>query len=127
KVYAIVPTHDLAAARTFYEDKVGAKVSREVEDGSGVLYVCGEGSEFLLYQTQVRIPAEHTTMFFRVPDIDGAVADLESRGIEFLEYDMADYGFEGSGKTKVFTSEGYAGAFFNDPEGNIIGVTQMDA
>jgi len=125
KVHAIVPTHDLATARRFYEDKLGAKVAQEMRDGGGLVLACGEGSEFLLYQTQVKIPAEHTTMFFRVANVDDAVADLESRGVTFEVYDLESMGFEGMGSGKIIRTDEIATAFFKDPEGNIISVTEM--
>ncbi len=125
KVNAIVPTHDIARARRFYEDTLGAKVIDDIEEQGAVRFECGEGSEFLLYRTNVAIPAEHTCMYFHVPDVEAAVVDLESRGVTFEEYDLEALGYEGSGSGKVIRSPGTASAWFTDPDGNILSITEL--
>lgn len=125
KVNAIVPTHDIARSRRFYEDTLGAKVIDDLEAQGAVRFECGEGSEFLLYQTQVAVPAAHTCMYFHVPDVDAAVVDLESRGVTFEEYDLEELGYDRPGSGKVIRSEGTASAWFTDPEGNILSITEL--
>lgn len=122
KVGAIVPTHDIAGAKGFYENTLGAKVVGEMP-GNAIRFECLGGSEFLLYETTVAVPAEHTCMYFMVDDLDGTIADLESRGVTFEEYDPAELGMDGSGPTKVIEMDGIGSAWFTDPEGNIIAVT----
>ena len=124
KVNAIVPTHDLRAARRFYEDTLGAKVIDEMPE-EAIRFECGEGSEFLLYRTQVAIPAAHTCMYFQVRDIDATVVDLESRGVTFEEYDLDAFGYPGAGRGKIIRQDETASAWFKDPEGNIISVTSL--
>lgn len=129
KVSAIVPTHDIATARRFYEDTLGAKIIDEVSD-TAIRFECGSGSEFLLYRTEVTIPAEHTCMYFIVDDIDASVTDLRSRGVEFQHYDLEELGFEASaddapGDGIILRMGELASAWFTDPEGNILSITQL--
>ena len=124
KACAIVPTHDIDRARRFYEDTLGAKVIDEMPS-EAIRFECGDGSEFLLYRTQVQVPAEHTCMYFLVPDVDAAVVDLESRGVRFEEYDLEAMGYPGGGKGKIIRREDTASAWFTDPEGNILSVTSV--
>ena len=124
KVSAIVPTHDIATARRFYEDTLGAKVIDEVTDAA-IRFECGGGSEFLLYRTDVAVPAEHTCMYFIVDDIESSVIDLRSRGVEFQHYDLEERGFESPGDGTILRMGELASAWFTDPAGNILSVTQL--
>lgn len=126
KVNAVVPTHDIATARRFYEDTLGAKVIDELERDS-IRFECGAGSEFLLYETKVAVPAEHTIMWFHVHDLDATVVDLESRGVRFEEYDLAAMGYEGvePGPQKIIREEHHTSAWFKDPEGNVMALSAI--
>lgn len=122
-VTAVVPTRDVAASRRFYEDKLGLKIAEEQEQMGSVLLDAGGGTQLLLYQTTVDIPAEHTVCTFEVDDVQATVTDLETRGVTFEEYDLADFGFEGAGTGKIIdTPDGGRTAWFKDPEGNILNV-----
>jgi catechol 2,3-dioxygenase-like lactoylglutathione lyase family enzyme len=59
-----------------------------------------------------------TVAHFEVDDIEGAVRELTSRGVKFEEYEAP--------KTVNFIAEvGPArGAWFKDPDGNVLGVRQ---
>lgn len=125
-VQAIAPTRDIGRTRPFYEDTLGLSPVEERPEEGSVLFEAGEGSQLLLYQTEVDVPAAHTVLAFRVDDVPAAVEGLESRDVKFKEYDMSEYGFEGSdAKQKIIDLPGESsgqGAFFTDPEGNIIGL-----
>lgn len=123
-IVAIVPTHDIGRSRRFYEDTLGLKVVEEFDEGS-IGFETSTGSRMLLYTTTVQVPAAHTLASFGTADVEAEVADLESRGVVFEEYDMSEYGFDDMGKSKVLTMpDGMQVAFFKDPEGNILSVAQ---
>jgi catechol 2,3-dioxygenase-like lactoylglutathione lyase family enzyme len=69
-----------------------------------------------------RPPVEtvHTLAHFEVDDIEAAIADLEAKGVTFLDYT------EGPLITTNHIAQiGPArGAWFTDPDGNILGVRQ---
>lgn len=124
KIVAVVPTHDLSKSRPFYENTLGLKVIEEFAEGA-VGFETSHGTRLLLYVTKVQLPAEHTAVSFGVDDVEATVAELESRGVTFQEYDMAEYGFDDMGKSKVLAMpDGTKVAFLTDPEGNILSIAQ---
>jgi len=123
-IVAIVPTHDLSTSRPFYKDTLGLKVLEEFDEGA-VGFETSQGSRLLLYTTQVQVPAEHTTVSFAIDDVEHEVAELESRGVVFEEYDLAEYGFDDVAPSKILTlPDGTKAAFFKDPEGNVLALAQ---
>src|SRR5919202_1984330 len=110
---ATVPAKDLDDTRRFYEDVLGAQVV--MEDPGGIIYRSGD-SLFSLYPTQFAGTAEHTLGAFMVRDVEAAVAELRGKGVTFEEYDLPGL------KTVNGITEigGVKGAWFKDPEGNIL-------
>ena len=47
RVYPTLPAADLERAKRFYAEKLG--LTPEREEPGGLLYRCGEGSQFLLF------------------------------------------------------------------------------
>ena len=117
---ATIPAKDLDGTRRFYEDVLGAQVL--MEDPGGILYRSGD-STFSLYPTEYAGTAAHTLGAFVVSDVDKAVADLRAKGVTFEEYDLPGM------KTVDGIAElgGFKGAWFKDPEGNILSVITMSA
>jgi catechol 2,3-dioxygenase-like lactoylglutathione lyase family enzyme len=117
---AVLPVEDYARAKAFYEDRVGMVVA-DVPDqpGTGMLQA-GSGTRVLLYE-RARTVAEHTALSFEVGDVAAVVADLRGRGIEFEEYDMPGVTWDNG----VARMGDIAAAWFTDPEGNIISISQV--
>jgi catechol 2,3-dioxygenase-like lactoylglutathione lyase family enzyme len=113
-----IPAKDLDGTRRFYEDVLGVEVIRE--SPGGITYRSGD-SVFLLYATQFAGTARHTLGGFLVKDVEATVADLRAKGVTFEEYDMPGLktvdGIATMGEEK--------GAWFKDPEGNILSVGRM--
>jgi hypothetical protein len=66
--------------------------------------------------------SRHTLAALVVDDIDSAVREMRDRGVTFEEYDMGDIRTE-NGVARIGNT---AGAWFKDPDGNIIGLGQYD-
>jgi catechol 2,3-dioxygenase-like lactoylglutathione lyase family enzyme len=117
---ATVPAKDLDGTRRFYEEVLGAQPVHE--DPGGLLYKVGD-TYFSLYPTQFAGTAQHTLGAFMVRDVEAAVADLRGKGVTFEEYDMPGL------KTVNGIAElgGVRGAWFKDPEGNILSVVEYPA
>jgi catechol 2,3-dioxygenase-like lactoylglutathione lyase family enzyme len=117
---ATIPAKDLEGTRRFYEEVLGAHVVNE--DPGGILYKAGD-SYFSLYPTQFAGTAQHTLGAFVVRDIEAAVAGLRDEGVTFEEYDRPGV------KTVNGIAElgGVRGAWFKDPEGNILSVVEYPA
>jgi catechol 2,3-dioxygenase-like lactoylglutathione lyase family enzyme len=116
--HATLPATDLSRARAFYECKLGFKPSLDMP--GGVMYDTG-GTRFLVYPSGGKPSGEHTQMGFTVDDIAAEVAELKQRGIEFLEYDVPGLKTENS----IATTGPVKSAWFEDPEGNLIGLVQF--
>jgi len=117
--YGVLPAEDLSRARSFYHDTLGFEIAEDMGPGQFIVHA-GSGSKFLVYE-RARTRAEHTALSFIVDDLKAVVSDLRSRGVVFEEYDMPG----------LRTVDGIAemgdgsGAWFTDPEGNIINIAQM--
>jgi catechol 2,3-dioxygenase-like lactoylglutathione lyase family enzyme len=114
---ATIPAKDLEGTRKFYENVLGLEMVRE--DPAGISYRTGD-SVLFLYPTEFAGTAQHTLGGFSVSDIEAAVAELRAKGVTFEEYDMPGL------KTVNGIAElgGEKGAWFKDPEGNILSVSQ---
>jgi len=115
-----IPAKDLDGTRTFYEEVLAAQVV--FEDEGGIVYKAGD-AYFSLYPTQFAGTAQHTLGAFLVQDVGAAVAHLRGKGVTFEEYDLPGL------KTVNGIAElgGTRGAWFKDPEGNILSVVQPPA
>jgi predicted enzyme related to lactoylglutathione lyase len=117
--YAVLPAEDLERAREFWGDALGFEVEDYPEMRQFVIDA-GEGTHVMVYE-RARTKAEHTTLSFMVGQFDEVMADLRSRGVEFEDYDMPGL------KTVngiVEMPDGGRGAWFTDPEGNIVNVAE---
>jgi hypothetical protein len=64
-------------------------------------------------------PATYTVLNFPVPDVDAAVAELTTRGVQFLHYDQPP-----TDETGVMRAGGPLIAWFTDPAGNVLSVLE---
>ncbi len=119
KAHATIAVSDLDRAKKFYEGPLGLK--RMDERSDGVRYETTGGNWFLVYPSQFAGTAKSTYMSFEVDDVEMAVKELRERGIVFEEYDFPGL------KTVdgIAEIQGAKGAWFKDPDGNIIAVGQQ--
>lgn len=109
---------DVDAARTFYSDTLGMKVT--AEEGQGPIWLhSADGNVTLVYPKPDHAPAVFTVLNLSVSDIDEAIDELTARGVTFERYDAMDADDRG-----VVRAEGHAVAWFTDPAGNIVSVIQ---
>ena len=118
-VYAVLPTNDLEASRTWWRDKAGMEPTHE--DLGGLWYSCGEGTWFLVTPSQYAGTAQNTAASFKVADLDAVMDELRRRGVTFEDYDLEAF------KTVngVFEYEGFRVGWFKDNAGNIVEVGQV--
>ncbi|WP_229206817.1 VOC family protein [Dyadobacter crusticola] len=79
------------------------------------------GNHFLIYEKPNHSPATYTTLNFLVSNIEEAVADLKSRGVQFESYNFP--GLK-TGEDHIARGNGPTIAWFKDPAENIISVIQ---
>ena len=114
-----LPVNDLTRARSFYEDKLGLKVSKATD--MDVIYECGAGTMLYVWQRETG-PTDHTEAGFTVDNIEEEVKELKTKGVEFEAYDMPGLKTDENGIAKI---DGYKSAWFKDPDGNIISLAEM--
>ena len=114
----MIATKDMARARKFWEGTLGFKAADEGPDG-GVRLTAPSGEQCYLYPSQFAGTAQNTVAGFEVDDFDATIEELRGKGVKFEEYDLPEI------KTVngVVDWDGWKGAWFKDPDGNIIAVT----
>lgn len=115
---AFVLVRDRAAAKAFYSDTLGLR--QVAEDDFATCYDLN-GITLRLTTVEDHKPAPHTVLGWAVPDIVATSRELAAKGVTFNIYpgfDMDELGIWTSpdGKTRV--------NWFNDPEGNVLSLTQ---
>jgi predicted enzyme related to lactoylglutathione lyase len=108
---------DLDAAEAFYGATLGLDVTRQPE-GLGI--TLGTGGQVFLYPKDDHRPATFTVLNFMVDDIAAAVDELTGQGITMARYD----GFDHDDRGIVAGPDGPHIAWFTDPAGNVLSVTQ---
>lgn len=118
-VVATIPVTDLDRAKSFYQETLGLELLWE--NPASVRFGCGGGTELSVFRRGPST-ADHTLAHFEVPDIETAVRDLEDKGISFIDY--ADGPLQTTGHIARIGPA--RGAWFQDPDGNTIGLRQAD-
>jgi catechol 2,3-dioxygenase-like lactoylglutathione lyase family enzyme len=119
-VTATIAVKDLNAAKQFYGGTLGLKQTDETP--AGVTY--GTGASALLVYPSVSSSGTNqaTYAFWKVEDIEAVVAELKSKGVTFEQYDN----IPGSTRDgEIHTMGSAKGAWFKDPEGNILSLSNM--
>ncbi|MFF8233619.1 VOC family protein [Streptomyces caelestis] len=116
KAYSGFSVNDIDAAKKFYGDTLGLRVSEE--NGMLILHIAGD-RDILVYPKQEHTPATYTILNFPVDDIEAAVDELSRRGVRFERYDHLKTDDKG-----IFRGGGPLIAWFTDPAGNVLSVLQ---
>jgi catechol 2,3-dioxygenase-like lactoylglutathione lyase family enzyme len=106
---------DVDRSKKFYEEQLGLTLLEETP--FSCRFGAGKGSQLTVRRGQPAVSGP-TVAHFEVDDIETEVRDLASRGVTFEEYETP--------KTVNFIAQvGPArGAWFKDPDGNVLGVRQ---
>jgi catechol 2,3-dioxygenase-like lactoylglutathione lyase family enzyme len=116
-IIAFVPTRDAAKARTFYEGVLGL---RFVSDDDFAIVMDANGTMIRIVRVGEFTPMPFTILGWRVNDIDQAVAELTRKGLVFARYAYFEQNPEG-----IWTApNGAKVAWFLDPDGNVLSVSQ---
>ena len=120
KIIAFVHITDWARARAFYEDVIGLRLVEEekpfalVFDANGIMLRLTPGGEHK--------PAHGTVLGWEVESIEATVEQLIAAGVEFLRYP----GMNDGDPLGIWTSpSGARVAWFHDPDGNVLSLTQF--
>jgi len=118
---AIIVTRDRRVAEPFYAETLGLR--RLPDDDFAALFDLA-GVTLRLTEVPEHSASAHPVLGWEVADIDDAVATLTANGVQFNIYDGLGQDERGiwtapDGSCKV--------AFFNDPDGNGLSLTQYCA
>ena len=115
---SFVATVDAAKARTFYESTLGLKL---ISDEPFALVFDLNGHLLRVAKLDVFEPADHTVLGWNVSDITATLESLATRGVVFEDYEGMPQDERG-----IWTSPaGAKVAWFKDPDGNCLSLTQM--
>jgi hypothetical protein len=109
---------DLTAAAAFYGTQLGLPVT-QTEIGLDVELPQGR---LFIYPKDDHRPATYTVLNFRVADIDVAADELAASGIELERYDGMPQ--DDRGIMRASAGWGPDIAWFTDPAGNILSITE---
>jgi catechol 2,3-dioxygenase-like lactoylglutathione lyase family enzyme len=119
-VAATLAVSDMAAAKEFYEGKLGfTKIESQIPEEAGILYRSGN-SVVLVYPSAYAGTNKATAATWGVgEDFDAVVEDLRSKGVTFEHYDDLP---ETTRDGDVHSMGGLRTVWFKDPDGNILNV-----
>lgn len=118
RLIAFVATTDAERARGFYGDTLGLHLQ---SDQPYALVFDAHGTVLRVQKVEAVQPPPYTVLGWDVPDITQAVQALSQRGVQFERFpglDQDDLGI-------WTTPDGSRVAWFEDPEGHILSLTQF--
>jgi catechol 2,3-dioxygenase-like lactoylglutathione lyase family enzyme len=118
KLMAFIATADAARAKTFYVEVLGLRL---VSDEEWAVVFDAHGTMLRMQKAPAVKPLPYTALGWQVPDIALAVATLRDRGVSFERYDHLPQDASGVWTTR----DGSKVAWFKDPDGNLLSLTQF--
>ena len=116
-IVAFVPIKDAEKAKAFYEGVLGL---RFVSDDGFALVFRANGIMVRAVKMKDFTPAQYTILGWEVPDIGKVVRALQTNGVHF-----EIFGFFKQDELGIWTSpSGDKVAWFKDPDGNTLSVSQ---
>lgn len=116
-IVACVPTKDSEKARAFYEGVLGL---RFVKDDGFAMVLDANGIMIRVAKMKDYTPAQFTILGWQVTNIEKMVEGLQARGVHF-----EIFGFFKQDELGVWTAPtGDKVAWFKDPDGNVLSVSQ---
>jgi catechol 2,3-dioxygenase-like lactoylglutathione lyase family enzyme len=118
KVSTFLVTRDRVRAKDFYGNILGFPQTHE--DNFGVAFDLN-GTQLRISTVTDYVPQPHTVLGWEVPDIVATIQALKGKGVAFNVYN----GF-GQDEMGVWNVPGVGAkvAWFNDPDGNVLSLTQ---
>jgi predicted enzyme related to lactoylglutathione lyase len=114
---SFLPTTDYARARAFFEGVLGLPWREDSPNAS----VYGlQGGSLRVTKVEAFEPQPFTVLGWQVNDIQATVKELTSKGAKFVRYESLEQDDLG-----IWTTAGARVAWFKDPDGNTLSVTQM--
>lgn len=114
---AFIPTKDTVRARRFYEKLLGL---RFLSDDAFAIVMEANGTMVRIVRVDDFTPFPFTILGWQVGDIHKTVADMTGKGVKFMRYPYFEQSVDGvwaaPGGTQI--------AWFTDPDGNTLSISQ---
>lgn len=112
-----IPTNNAERARAFY---VGTLKLDFIADDRFAIVVRANGNDIRIVRMESFTPAPYTICGWKVPDIDAAARELTASGVIFEKYSFLQQDTAG-----IWSAPGGAKvAWFKDPDGNLLSISQ---
>jgi len=119
-IVAFVPTKDAAKARAFYEGLLGL---RFLKDDGFAMVLDANGIKVRVAKVPQFTPAQFTILGWEVADMEKTAAALADKGVR-----CEKFGFFKQDDLGIWTAPtGDKVAWFKDPDGNILSISQQVA
>jgi catechol 2,3-dioxygenase-like lactoylglutathione lyase family enzyme len=116
-IVAFVPTRDSEKARSFYEGVLGL---RFVKDDGFAMVLDANGTMIRVAKVPEFTPAQFTILGWKVSGIEKVAAALREKGVHFERFAFLEQ--DGLG---IWTAPGGDKvAWFKDPDGNVLSVSE---
>jgi len=116
-IVAFIPTKDAEKARAFYEGVLGL---RFVKDDGFAIVLDANGIMVRIAKMQEFAPAQFTILGWQVSGIEAMARALQAKGVHF-----EIFGFFKQDELGIWTAPtGDKVAWFKDPDGNILSISQ---
>jgi catechol 2,3-dioxygenase-like lactoylglutathione lyase family enzyme len=119
KIISFVPTANMERAKAFYQRTLGLHL---LSEGSFGLMFEVSGSLLRVIHMEQAYAPHYTILGWKVPNIAAVVDELAQKDIQFEHYEGFDQDAQG-----IWTApDGSRVAWFRDPDGNILSLTQFN-
>ena len=119
KIVAFAATSKPESAKSFYEQTLGLRL---LTDDPFAVVFDANGVMLRVQKVQAHAPPNYTVLGWDVADIRAEIKELTGRGVRFERYEWL-----GQDESGVWTSpSGGKIAWFKDPDGNVLSLTQFD-
>lgn len=114
---AFVPTRNADKAKVFYEGVLGL---RFIKDDGFALLMESNGVKVRIARVPEYVPAQFTVLGWEVSGIENVIDGLQGKGVHFEKF-----GFFEQDSRGIWTApNGDKVAWFKDPDGNMLGISQ---
>lgn len=117
KLQTLVWSSDVARSKAFYSEVLGLPL--EGRSHGALVYRVGSGT-LRVSPVPSTTPAEHTVFGLEVDDVEGTVAGLVAKGVEFERFP----GFSHDEAGVWAAPDGSKVAWFRDPDGNLVSLVR---
>ena len=121
-IVATVPVTNIEEARRFYSDKLQLDLCESNTERGELLYEAGGGTHILVYRRPTLPTSDSAALEFEVDSLEETMKSLRDKGIRFEESRKSDV----RTKSGMATMDGGRTAWFKDPAGNILALSQSE-